>query len=145
MRKFISISLLMILAFLSGCNEKKVLINLEVIEYDEIVLESVEVSKGVEIQLPIIEQDWYKFIGWYKEQSYTTLVESITLDDDITLYGKYEPSLSIAVLGETRDIQYDEIIHMVEAYSMDHGRVYQIYDTSNTDPYDPVITLDAID
>lgn len=145
MKKIKILVLFSLMLLLVSCMEQKVSVHFMVLEYNDIMIDSVEVNKGEDFLLPQVEHDWYVFEGWYKEQSYETLVESVNLEEDITLYGKFEPSLSIAVLGNPNDNQYDAIIQKVDEYSVQNNRLYEIYDTSETDPYEPFVTMYAIE
>ncbi|AUD65759.1 hypothetical protein BK011_08710 [Tenericutes bacterium MZ-XQ] len=145
MKKIKILVLFSLMLLLVSCMEQKVSVHFMVLEYNDITIDSVEVNKGEDFLLPQVEHDWYVFEGWYKEQSYETLVESVNLEEDITLYGKFEPSLSIAVLGNPNDNQYDAIIQKVDEYSVQNNRLYKIYDTSETDPYEPFVTMYAIE
>lgn len=145
MKKLKILVLFSLMLLLVSCMEQKVSVHFMVLEYNDIMIDSVEVNKGEDFLLPQVEHDWYVFEGWYKEQSYETLVESVNLEEDITLYGKFEPSLSIAVLGNPNDNQYDAIIQKVDEYSVQNNRLYEIYDTSETDPYEPFVTMYAIE
>lgn len=145
MKKIKILVLFSLMILLVSCRQQKVSVDFIVLDYDDIIIERIEINQKEDFLLPQVEHDWYVFKGWYKEQTYETLVESVNLEEDITLYGKFEPALSIAVLGNPNDLEYDEIIQKVDEYSVQNNRLYEIYDTSETDPYEPFITLYAIE
>lgn len=75
----------------------------------------------------------------------TTNDSDQTVEEDTTIYRKHETSLSIALLGNPQERQYDEIVQAVQEYAEFEGRLYRVYDTSKDDPYEPIISLEAID
>ena len=71
------------------------------------------VSKKVPYELPTPTNPDYVFRGWYKDNALTEKVESpITLLEDITLYAKWAPKVTLTVVYgngyETATIEYGE-------------------------------------
>jgi|GEM_PF-4485584 len=137
--------LLLLMMVLLACQAKTITVHYDLSE-DITSIESVVVSEGEDIPLPDLEEEWFSFHGWYSDSDYQNKIESMVAGkEDITLYGLFEPALSIAVIGDPQEGVFDAVDHIARQYALDNDRVYQAYPVSYAQITPPkTVTLDTM-
>ena len=125
--KKLAIMLLFMMYFLAACQGSMVTISFDVSGYDVAPIEDIEVRSGKKIEYPEINELFYEFKGWYLDANYVVEATDLVADENMILYGKFEPILSIAVIGELMNESHDNIVDEIERYALVNQRVFIDY------------------
>lgn len=130
--KKIVIILILSLGLLISCGQNtqdKIEVSYDVSAYHIESVASVQIEKGASLPLPVLEDDWLDFKGWYLDPNYEISATDISLvDEDTTLYALFEPSLTIAVIGDGSKAHFHDVLSAIEDYSNTHNRLYKVYE-----------------
>lgn len=125
------ILLLLATIFLIGCEEKTIRISFNIEGFDVKSIDDIDVPVGEDIPLPELNEAWFEFQGWYLDQNYETkATDLVAAEENITLYGYYEPALSIAIVGDDTLYDYDVVLNQVIEYATNYDRIYKTYNES---------------
>jgi hypothetical protein len=144
MKKLVII-LILSLSLLLSCGEESIEISYDVSAYDVEPVSSVHITKGDPLPLPELEDDWLDFKGWYLDPAFDLAANDVnTVDKDTTLYAFFEPSITIAVIGDGSKTHYQDVLRAIDDYSDTHNRLYKAYDWQEM-PMSYDLTKDAIE
>ena len=125
------ILLLLATIFLIGCEEKTIRVSFNIEGFDVKSIDDIDVSIGDDIPLPELNEAWFEFQGWYLAPNYKTKANDLLAGEkNITLYGYYEPALSIGVVGDETLYDYDVVLNSVIEYATNYDRIYKTYNES---------------
>lgn len=70
---------------------EKSIVKLSFVTNDTSILKDFEKYAGENIELPILEREWHKFLGWYSDSNFSTKFESTIMPEkDMILYANWQ-------------------------------------------------------